>query len=139
MDIEKKNYSSPRDEAYAATLEWCTRLGLGFLLLFFTFYVTGLFEPAVSFEELPNYWTRSASGYMDKTGIQTGWDWIYHLHQGDHLALLGPALLASISIICLTRVLPFSWREKDWIFGIIVLLEIGVLLLAASGVLVAGH
>ena len=53
--------------------------------------------------------------------------------------LVGVAMLSSVTIVCYVRLLPVLWMERDHAFVAIVVLEIAVLLLAASGVLGGGH
>ena len=48
---------------------------------------------------------------------------------------LGIAFLSGLTIACYLRILPFSLQRKDFVLGTIVMLEVIVLSLAASGLL----
>ncbi len=132
---------------YAGILAKGMYLGLGILLLTFLLYLTGILEPGVPIEELPNYWTLSAHDYLEAVNhdflhrdeLILGWGWIAVLGLGDYLNFLGIALLAAVTIVCYAGILPTLFRKKDWIYGTVAALEILVLVLAASGIISAGH
>jgi hypothetical protein len=52
---------------------------------------------------------------------------------------LGIAFLAGVTIVCYLRIAPILFAKKDPIYGVIALLEVIVLTLAASGLLKGGH
>jgi hypothetical protein len=52
---------------------------------------------------------------------------------------LGIAFLSGLTIACYLRVLPFSLQRKDFVSGAVLVLEVILLSLAASGLLAAGH
>ena len=132
---------------YAKILNVGMYLGLGILLATFALYLTGLLAPAVPIDELPNYWTLSAHEYLEAINHQflhrdelvLGWDWIFVLDKGDFINFLGIAVLALVTIVCYLGILPTLFRKKDWIYGAIAVLEVLILVLAASGLVSAGH
>lgn len=132
---------------YAKILAIGMYLGLGTLLVTFTLYVTGIVTPAVPIEELPNYWTLSAHEYLEainhdflhRESIVVGWGWLAVLNKGDYLNFAGIAFLALVTIACYLGILPTPFRKKDWIYGTIAILEVLVLVLAASGIVTGGH
>ena len=75
--------------------------------------------------------------YLD--GIVVGWGWVAVLNMGDYLNFIGIALLALVTIVCYLGILPTLFRNKDWVYGTIAILEILVLSLAASGIVTGGH
>jgi hypothetical protein len=125
--------------AYAQVLD--TGVKVGFLLLVACFipYVLGLVEPRVPLEELPRYWSLPVQDYLAATGMQAGWGWLHMLGSSDVLNLLGIAFLSAVSIVCYGVVAPMFFRRKDAIYGWLAVVEVLVLVLAASGVLKAGH
>jgi len=139
--------ASEEQMLYARILAAGMYLGLGVLLVTFALYLTGFVAPAVPIQELPNYWTLSAHEYLEainheflhRESIVVGWGWIAVLDKGDYLNFVGIALLALVTIACYLGILPTLFRKKDWIYGTIVLLEILILALAASGIVSAGH
>ena len=132
---------------YAKILAIGMYLGLGILLVTFTLYVTGIMAPAVPIQELPNYWTLSAHDYLvainndflHREGIVVGWGWMALLNMGDYLNFVGIALLALVTIACYLGILPTLFRKKDWVYAAIAILEVLVLVLAASGKVTGGH
>jgi hypothetical protein len=124
---------------YARLLNWCTRIGLAVLLLSFGAYVLGLVQPLVAPERLPGLWVQPVARYLQLTGSPTGWGWLALLHRGDIAGLLGIAILAGSSVLCLLALLPLYVARGDKHFVAICLAEVGVVLLAASGWLAGGH
>jgi hypothetical protein len=124
---------------YARWLVRGTRLGLVLLVLGFAAYATGLVAPHVPIERLPSLWRQAASNLLDETGVRAGWGWAELLHRSDMIALAGIALLASCSIPCLAAAMPVFKRRGETIFVAICILQIAVLVLAASGILVSAH
>jgi len=68
-----------------------------------------------------------------------GWGWLAAMGQGDVLTLAGIAVLALVPLIALLALVPFYAARKDWIYLAIVVGQIGVIALAASGILVSAH
>lgn len=139
LNIGDVSYSTPRRNAYAATLELGSRLAFFLLLITFILYITGIVEPSIPLHHLPSLWSLSATEYLHHTGVGSGWSWIFNLHHGDVLNILPIAILGSLTIICYLTVLPFFIRERDRYLTIFALVEIVVLLLAASGLVSGGH
>ena len=132
---------------YASILARGMYLGLGILLVTFALYLTGILQPGVPIEELPNLWTLSAHDYLEAVNheflhrpeVVTGWRWMNLLGMGDYLNFIGIALLAAVTIVCYIGVLPKLVRKKDWIYATIAALEVLILVLAASGIVSVGH
>lgn len=130
---------APEQLRYARWLEWGTRVGLLLLAAVFLAYGVGLVEPHVPHSQLPEVWNLPVSQFLVATNLPIGWNWLAHLHRGDIANLLGIALLAGASVPALLAVVPLHWRQGDRIYASLCLAEVGVLLLAASGALTAGH
>jgi hypothetical protein len=126
--------------AYAQVLDLGMKLGLLLLVVTFALYVTGLLSPHVPVAELPRYWSLPVKEYLAATGVGRGWSWVGMLGKGDFLNFLGIAFLSGVAIVCYVAVSPIFFRKKDRIYGALVLVEVAVLALAASGLLqVGGH
>jgi hypothetical protein len=122
---------------YARILDWGMKAGLAFLIAGFAAYVAGALPLQVPLEELPRLWTLSAGDYLRESGTAGGWSPGAMFDRGDGLALAGVVFLASVSIPCLL-VLGFSYAAcSDWSYLAISAALAGVLVLAASGALVA--
>ena len=132
---------------YANVLATGMYAGLLILFVTFTLYLTGIMDPAVPIDRLPAYWSLSVGEYLEgvnhdyvhRDGHLTGWWWLSGLGFGDYVNFVGVAVLSGITIVCYLVIIPTLLRNRDWVYGAIAVLEALVLLLAASGILTAGH
>lgn len=124
--------------AYASVLDSGMKLGLVVLVATFVAYVSGFVTPHVHVEDLPRYWSMPVKDYLSATGIHAGWAWVGLLGKGDFLNFLPIAFLAGTAIACYAKVTPIFFRKKDAVYGVLAVLEVLVLALAASGLLNAG-
>lgn len=130
----------PKEQVvYANILYYGGIAGIIFLAIAFALYVSGTLPSYVSPHELPELWTHETHEYIEKTGIPIGWGWINMVIYGDIFNLLALAFLAAITIICYMVVIPVFLKKRDFIYVVFALAEIVILLLAASGILQAGH
>ncbi|MEW6620258.1 MAG: hypothetical protein AB1422_13155 [bacterium] len=67
-----------------------------------------------------------------------GWEWLAMVGKGDYLTFVGIALLAGLTVLCYLVILPILMRKKDTPYVVIAILEVAVLVLAASGILKSG-
>ena len=130
---------APEQLRYARLLDWSTNLGLAVLLISFAAYVLGLIEPHVATARLPELWIHPAARFQALTGTPTGWGWLALMHRGDIAGLLGIALLAGCSVLCLLALLPMLLARGDRRFAAVCLAEAAVIVMAASGWLTGGH
>lgn len=124
--------------AYAQLLDIGMKVGLLVLTVTFAVYVTGVLAPVVPVDDLPRYWSLPVKEYLAATEMHGGWSWLRLLGRGDCLNFIGVALLAGVTIPCYLAIIPILFRKKDVIYVGIVIIEVLVLVLAASGVLTAG-
>lgn len=124
---------------YGFLLDWGARLGLLTLVLSFTAYVFGVLTPHVPLDQLPGVWGLPVSTYLQHTATPTGWGWLDLVHKGDLSNLIGISLLAGCSMPPLLGLMPLYLKRRDHVYvGICALIAL-VLVLAASGLLTAGH
>lgn len=130
----------PREQiVFAAILRAGTALSMLALVVAFLLYVGGLLPPVVPIAELPRVWGLSAARYLAATQLPRGWGWLRLLGHSDILNFLGIVMLSGLTIVCYAAVLPAFLRKGDRVYGAIVVLELAVLLLAASGLVPAGR
>lgn len=129
----------PEQVLYARLLDWGTRVGLTALVAVFVAYGVGLVEPHVPHERLPEVWNLPVSRFLEATGLPAGWQWLRFAHRGDIANLIGIALLAGCSLVALVALVGLYLRRGDRLYAAICAAEIAVVVLAASGVLTAGH
>ena len=125
---------------YARVLAWCTRAGMGVLLVTLILYLAGAVPPLVPLEETPAYWSLSIDDYQEESGMREqwgpvkGWRWVRHVDHGEFLVYVGIAMLAAVTIGCYLAILPMLLRKGRRLYAVMVILELLVLGLAASGV-----
>jgi len=133
------SHISVEQQRYAIWLSWGARSGLAILVISFLAYVLGWLPARIPLEQMPNVWNLSTHEYLQQTGAPTGWHWLAMIGQGDFAGLLGIAWLSGCSLLCLLAVMPIYARRKDWVFVALCIIALLVQLLAASGILTAGH
>jgi hypothetical protein len=124
---------------YAQLLSLGTHAGLALLVVLFALYMLGIVEPHVPHARLPELWKLPAQQFLEQTGIAGGWGWTALVHRGDVLTLVGIAALAICSVPCLIAVMPVYWASGQKSLFAICVLEVAVILLAASGYIGAAH
>lgn len=132
-------YASPEELRYAKVLDIGAKAGLVLLVVSFVVYISGILPAIVPLNQLPQYWGLSARDFVTATQTPTGWAWLGLISKGDVLNLAAIAVLAGVPALCSLAVLPLFGRRGDMVHVIIAVLQIAVLLLAASNVLVAGQ
>ena len=125
--------------AYARVLAVITNTGLAGLVVLFAIYVFGLVDPHVAHHSLPELWKLPARQFLEATGMSPGWGWTALLHRADILTLVGIAALAFASVPCLVVIMPVYWWTRRTALFVICAFEIGVIVLAASGLVTGGH
>jgi len=140
MTAAKEMKAGPTEEQliYANLLNKGMILGLVGIVVTFVIYVFGILPPAVPKKDLPVYWTHSVHHYLEKAGVEAGWNWISQLGKGDMLNFAPIAFLGAITIFCFLAIVPNLFRKKDTLYGVLAIIEVLVLVVAASGILGAG-
>ncbi|BCB96862.1 hypothetical protein JZK55_17840 [Dissulfurispira thermophila] len=123
---------------YAKILDLGMKVGLFVLIVTFIIYLTGIAAPYIPVNDLPKYWGMSVHKYLEAAHIPYGWGWLGMIGKGDFLNFIGIAFLAGVTIFCYLAVIPIFFRKKDTVYGIIAIIEVLVLVLAASGILKSG-
>jgi hypothetical protein len=140
MSERPQSVSQPPEQLrYARLLDWGTRIGLIVLVLTFAAYMTGLTQPHVPMEQLATLWGQPVGTFLAQTQTPQGWGWLALVRHSDVAGLVGIAILAGCSLLCLLALVPLYWRRGDRAFVALCLAEVAVVLLAASGWLTGGH
>jgi hypothetical protein len=136
----KSNYQAVTREQllYTGVLKVLSKIGLGLLVVTFIIYVGKLLPPKIPFGELSRYWSLSSEEYLRTTGIQAGWSWLYLIGYGDFLTFLAVSFLAAVASICYLSIIPSYLRRGDKIYSSLAIIEVVVLIIAASGILQTG-
>jgi hypothetical protein len=137
-EIQKSTVASEAQILYANILNIGMLIGLASLVVIFILYVTGILSPLIPLEKIQTYWVLPVHQYLEQSGIQAGWAWFGDLEYGDMLNYIPIAFLSLLTIICYIALIPGLIKKKDTTYTIIAILEIIVLLFAASGIVGAG-
>ena len=124
----------PEQRIYARWLAAGSYLFFALLVTTFIIYTAGVVPPLVPLAELPNYWGLSAARFAAATGSPTGWHWLELAGRSDVLNFVGIACVALVTPVCFARLVPEFVRQRDHTFAAIALVELGILVVAASGI-----
>ena len=119
---------------YANILNKGMLVGLLGLIITFIIYGAGILKPVIPLEQVQNYWVMPVHEYLQLSGIQAGWAWLGLLSKGDMLNFLPIALLSLLTIVCYLAIIPGLMRKKDTAYVVLALIEVLVLVFAASGI-----
>lgn len=112
--------------------------GIIIMTITYTIYLTGILPSHVDMQLISANWGKGVHEYSEITHSPLGWGWVALLGKGDFINFIGFTLLGTLTIFCYLVLVRGYYREKNWIFTIISVLEILVLSLAASGILGSG-
>jgi hypothetical protein len=130
--------ASEEQVLYANILNKGMLIGLIGLVITFILYGAGILSPVIPLERVQHYWVMSVSDYLQESGIHAGWAWLGNLGYGDMLNFLPIAFLSLLTVICYLAIIPGLLRKKDTPYVILAIIEVVVLLVAASGILGSG-
>jgi hypothetical protein len=134
----KAPQTPPEQITYANLLFYGSWGAIAILLITFTVYVCGIFESYIPINEVSQYWSMPVSQYVHEANIPIGWGWATLLGKGDFLNFIGIVLLAGMTIVCFLVILPQYVKQKDVPYVVLIILEVLVLCLGASGLLGTG-
>jgi hypothetical protein len=123
---------------YADILNKGMIVGLIGLVVTFIIYGAGILKPVIPLEEVQNYWVMPVADYLEQTGIHAGWAWLGNLGKGDMLNFLPIAFLSLLTIVCYLAIIPRLLKKKDTAYVVLAIVEVVVLVVAASGILGSG-
>lgn len=133
-----KTTATEEQKRYAAVLDIGMKVGFLVLVVAFVLYLVGIPSPHIPVDQVSGNWGLKVDKYLESTGIEKGWSWLGRLGQGDFLNFAPIAFLAAVTAICYLAIIPILLKKNDSIFAVLALLEVAVLVLAASGVLPSG-
>ena len=71
--------------------------------------------------------------------IEAGWGWVTMLGHGDFINFIGIVILAGVTVVCYLAIVPVLLASGDGVYAALALLEVVVLVIAASGLIAVGH
>jgi hypothetical protein len=138
MAEEKRTRATEEQIAYAKILNVVMFLGLAIMVVTFIIYLFGILPSFIPPQDIPKYWGMKSSNFIHTFHAPTGWAWVALTNKGDYLNFVGIALLAGLTVLCYLVILPILIRKKDMAYVVIAIIEVLVLVLAASGILKSG-
>ena len=138
MAQEKTTKATQEQMTYATILNIGMFIGLALIVISFVIYMLGILPSFISPQEIPKYWSMASKDFIHTFHAPTGWGWVSYVSKGDYLNFVGIALLAGLTVFCYLAILPILMRKKDTPYVIIAIIEVAVLVLAASGILKSG-
>lgn len=132
------SHATEEQVLYANILNKGMLVGLLALVVTFIIYGAGILSPKIPLADVQNYWVMPVSDYLKQSGIHAGWAWLGNLKYGDMLNFLPIAFLSLLTIICYVAIIPGLLRKKDTAYVVLAVIEIIVLIVAASGMLGSG-
>lgn len=133
-----ENKATEEQILYANLLNKGMLVGLLGLVVTFIIYGAGILKLFIPIGDVQNYWVMPVSEYLEKSGMHAGWWWISNMKYGDLLNFLPIAFLSAITIFCYAAIVPGLLRKKDTAYAVLAIVEIVVLVVAASGILGSG-
>lgn len=130
---------TPKEQiAYANLLFYGGWSALALMAVTYLIYITGILPPHVPLDKVTVLWEKNAHEYLVQGNVPVGWGWVSLLNTGDFLNFAGLVLLAGMTIICYIPLVPAFLKDKKPAFAAIAVLEILVLVFAASGIVGGG-
>jgi hypothetical protein len=130
--------ASSEQLTYANILNKGMIIGVLVLLVSYAIYVAGILPTFIPVEDVPKYWAKSVKTFTHDLGAPTGWGWLRMVGTGYYVNFIGIVILAAVSIFCYIAILPGLVRKKDTPLVVIVIMDVLVLVFAASGILKSG-
>ncbi len=75
---------------------------------------------------------------LEENGIHHGWTWVSLYKFGDFINLFPIAFLAMITIFCYIAIVPTLLKKGDTIYAVLAIIEVLILIGAASGIISGG-
>ena len=122
---------------YARILRVVSTLALVLVVAGYVVYVGGLVPGRVTPRDLAASWHLSAAELGKRLGDHGGWGWLRHIGAGDVISFASLAFLALGSIVCLLGTIPVLLAERSRVQALVAAGLVAILLLAASGLIVA--
>jgi hypothetical protein len=142
MDVKPGGETAEHDaevqDVYARWLDAGTRVSFTVSIAAFLLYVSGTLAPQVPLERLPQLWGLPVGEFLRQTAAPSGWDWLPLIGRADYLNLACVALIALVSVLCYLRVVPLLLRLGERLQAAVAIVQVLILLAAASGLLAGG-
>ena len=134
-----KSASDRVQTAYARLLVWLVRIGLSFIFAAFGLYALEIRPSAITLAEVPELWTLSADELSEAADVALGWSWVAGIADGRVLSFASLVVFPAGTIVLITIAVALYLRDRDRTYALVAALESVILIVAATGILSAGH
>ncbi len=127
---------------YAKTLDYVAHSIIVVMAIGYFLYLTQLLPLSVPIETIAGNWHLSAAKLQAKLNLSCGWDCFTApagIIHGDILSYISVIFLSLSTLICLASAVAAFISEKKYLYSTIAILQVLVLLVAASGIMSGGH
>lgn len=141
-DKKEGGYADRVHLLYAKTLDLVSHVIIAAMSVGYVIYLSGLLPLAIPVKTLAANWNVSAAQMQSRLHQPSGWSFLANpggLLQGDIISYMSVMLLALATMFCLAVAVAAYFRERKPLFFTIALGQFLVLLVAASGIMAAGH
>mgnify|MGYP006269196933 CR=1 FL=1 len=142
-DADRKGVYADRVQlAYAGTLEFMSHAIIIVMAIGFVLYVFQLLPLTVPVDTVAGNWHLNATKLQMKIHHHSGWSCFSDLQtilHGDAVSYASVVFLSMATMLCLATASMAFFREKNHLYLTITILQVLVLLFAASGMLISGH
>ncbi|MGC8775595.1 MAG: DUF1634 domain-containing protein [Chlorobaculum sp.] len=138
----EKLYADSVQLAYAKTLEFVSHAIIIVMALGFILYIFRLLPLTVPVETVAANWHLNATKLQMKIHHHSGWSCFEDVHtfmHGDTISYASVVFLSMATMVCLATATIAFFKEKNRIYLLITILQVLMLLVAASGKLTSGH
>jgi len=136
---DDRNGVNDMNEAFARVEDTGSKLALAVLSVVFALYVFGVLAPIVPLQDFPSLIGGGAGAFTRDNGVPTGWGFLTQLDKSDMLSLAAMMLMVGVVFVAYIMLIPGLLRRKDYLYLIMVVLQLGVFVLAGGGWLGGGH
>ncbi|MFP4374386.1 MAG: hypothetical protein ACLFPO_08645 [Spirochaetaceae bacterium] len=120
---------------YARILRRVVNFGTIFMLVSFVIYAFDILPSVTAADRVPTAWHLPADEGAPLIGRPPLWHWLSHPDRPDLLTLGSLTVLAATTPIAFIALSVRFLRRRDFAYALMVLMQLGVLLLAASGMI----
>lgn len=139
---KKGGYADRVHILYAKTLDLVSHTVIVAMAVGYALYLTGLLPLSIPIDAIAENWHLSAADMLATLHHPSGWNFLTApggvLH-GDIVSYMSIILLALATLFCLTVAIAIYLSEKKLLLFTIVLIQLLVLVVAASGIMATGR
>lgn len=137
-----KLYADRVQLAYASTLELVSHAIMIVMAIGFVLYILQLLPLTVPVETVASNWHLNATKLQMKIHHHCGWSCFTDVHtfmHGDAVSYASVIFLSLATMLCLATAAIAFFKEKNRLYLMITILQVLVLMVAASGLFRSGH